>query len=42
MLFAPPHAHGSICRALPELRPVPIRLEPQGSKIIYIEESARD
>jgi D-glycero-alpha-D-manno-heptose-7-phosphate kinase len=42
LLFAPPHAHGSICRALPELRPVPIRLEPQGSKIIYVEETARD
>jgi D-glycero-alpha-D-manno-heptose-7-phosphate kinase len=42
MLFAPRHAHAAICRALPELRPVPILLEPQGSKIIYVEESARD
>lgn len=42
MLFAPPHAHAGICAALPELRRVPIRLEPQGSKIIYVEESARD
>jgi len=42
LLFAPPQAHASICRALPELRPVPIQLEPQGSKIIYVEETARD
>ena len=42
LLFAPRQAHAGICAALAELRPVPIRLEPQGSKIIYVEESARD
>jgi len=39
LLFAPPDRHGEILRALPELRPVDIRLEPQGSKIIYVEEN---
>lgn len=38
LLFAPPERHPAIIRALPELRPVPIALEPQGSKIIYVEE----
>jgi D-glycero-alpha-D-manno-heptose-7-phosphate kinase len=37
LLFAPPERHGDIIAALPELRPVPFALEPQGSKIIYIE-----
>ena len=41
-LRAAREAHAGICRALPELRPVPFRLEPQGSKIIYVEEAARD
>jgi len=35
LLFAPPEKHKDI---LPELRHVPFKLEPQGSKIIYIEE----
>jgi D-glycero-alpha-D-manno-heptose-7-phosphate kinase len=39
LLFASPQQHPAICRALPELRPIPFRLEPQGTKIIYIEEN---
>jgi len=39
LLYAPPEKHGNIIRALPELRPLPFRFEPQGSKIIYTEES---
>jgi D-glycero-alpha-D-manno-heptose-7-phosphate kinase len=39
LLYAPPERHGEILRALPELRPVPFQFEPQGSKIIYVEES---
>ncbi len=39
MLFAPPERHGEILRALPELHAVDIRFEPQGSKIIYVEEN---
>ena len=35
-----PERHPAIIQALPELRPIPFRMEPQGSKIIYIEESA--
>jgi len=42
MLFAPPERHAAICRALPELTPVPILMERQGSKIIYVEENDRD
>ncbi|MEN9934506.1 MAG: hypothetical protein RLZZ387_1085 [Chloroflexota bacterium] len=38
LLYAPEEAHPTICAALPELRPVPIRFELQGSKIIYVEE----
>ncbi len=38
LLYAPPERHGDILAALPELRHVPFRFEPQGSKIIYIEE----
>ena len=37
LLYAHPERHEEICRALPDLRPVPFRLEPQGSKIIFIE-----
>nr|MCU0494681.1 GHMP kinase [Chloroflexaceae bacterium] len=37
LLVAPPERHESICAALPELRPVPVQMEPQGSKIIYVE-----
>jgi D-glycero-alpha-D-manno-heptose-7-phosphate kinase len=39
LVYAPPERHGEILRALPELRPVPFRFEPQGSKIIYVEEN---
>ena len=31
--------HGEICNALPELRSIPLSFEPQGSKVIYIEET---
>jgi D-glycero-alpha-D-manno-heptose-7-phosphate kinase len=39
LLCAPTERHDDIRRALPELRPVPFAFEPQGSKIIYIEEN---
>lgn len=38
LFFAPPEKHDAIATALPELRRVPFRFEPQGSKIIYVEE----
>ena len=38
LLYAHPERFPAIMRALPELRPVGFRLEPQGSKIIYVEE----
>lgn len=38
LLCAPPEKHAGIASALPELRPVSWGLEPQGSKIIYVEE----
>ena len=37
LLYADPEKQETICRALPELLPMPFRLEPQGSKIIFIE-----
>jgi len=37
LLYAHPDRHADIARALPELRPIPFRFEPQGSKIIFIE-----
>jgi len=40
LLYAPPQRHEEIVRALPELRPVPCRFEPQGSKIIYVAENS--
>jgi D-glycero-alpha-D-manno-heptose-7-phosphate kinase len=40
LFYAPVERHAAITAALPELRPVPIALEPQGSKIIYVEEGA--
>lgn len=40
LLYAPPERHPEIVQALSDLRPVPFRFEPQGSKIIYIEESS--
>lgn len=39
LLYAPPERHAEIVHALPELCPVAFRLEPQGSKIIYVEEN---
>jgi len=38
LLFAPPRDHGAILESLPELRPVPFRFEPYGSRVIYVEE----
>ena len=37
LLYAHPDRHAEICHALPELKPMPFRFEPQGSKIIFIE-----
>ena len=42
VLFAPPELHPRICRALPALRPMAFRMETQGSKIIYVEETEHD
>lgn len=39
LLYAEPEHHAAICAALPELRPVRFCFEPQGSKIIYVEEN---
>jgi D-glycero-alpha-D-manno-heptose-7-phosphate kinase len=39
LLYADPAHHTDICRTLPELRPIPFRFCPQGSKIIYVEEN---
>lgn len=39
LLYAPPERHPGICEALPELRPISFRFEPQGSKLIYVEEN---
>ncbi|HJW91446.1 MAG TPA: GHMP kinase [Anaerolineales bacterium] len=39
LLCAPPDRFQDITSALPLLRPVPFQFEPQGSKIIYVEES---
>lgn len=39
LLYAPEEHHPNILRALPELRHVPMHFEPQGSKIIYVEEA---
>jgi D-glycero-alpha-D-manno-heptose-7-phosphate kinase len=38
LLYAEPRRHWDIVAALPELRRVPFGFEPQGSKIIYVEE----
>lgn len=38
LLYAPLERHREIIMSLPELRPAPFRFEPQGSKIIYVEE----
>jgi D-glycero-alpha-D-manno-heptose-7-phosphate kinase len=39
LLYAPSEKHPAICEALPELRPISFRFEPQGSKLIYVEEN---
>lgn len=39
LFYGLPEHHENIIKALPELRLVPFRFEPQGSKIIYIEEA---
>ncbi|NLE43835.1 MAG: GHMP kinase [Chloroflexi bacterium] len=39
LLYAPVDRHDEICRALPGLRPIPFRFEPQGSKLIFVEEN---
>ncbi len=39
LFYAPTDRHQEIIRALPELRPVCFCFEPQGSKIIFVEES---
>ncbi len=41
LLYAPPEKHPAIRAALPGLRSIPFRFEPQGSKIIYVEENGR-
>jgi hypothetical protein len=38
-LYAPEQCHPAICAAIPELRSVNIRFEPQGSRLIYVEEN---
>jgi D-glycero-alpha-D-manno-heptose-7-phosphate kinase len=40
LLYAPQERHEEIKQSLPELRPVSFRFEPQGSKIIYVEENS--
>jgi len=39
LFYAPVERHKEILDALPDLKPVPFRFEPQGSKIIYVEEN---
>ena len=39
LVYAPVERHREIMTALSDLRPVPFRFEPQGSKIIYVEEN---
>ena len=39
LLYAHPERHPAIISALASLSPTPFRFEPQGSKIIYVEES---
>jgi D-glycero-alpha-D-manno-heptose-7-phosphate kinase len=40
LLYAPPDRHDEIRRNLPELSATSFQLEPQGSKIIYVEEGS--
>lgn len=39
LLYAPPDRHAEICAALPTLRRIPFSFEPQGSRLIYVEEN---
>jgi D-glycero-alpha-D-manno-heptose-7-phosphate kinase len=39
LLYAPPDRHTEICAALPELRQLTFHFEPQGSRLIYVEEN---
>lgn len=39
LFYAPPERHPDIVHALPGLRRIPFRFSPQGSKIIFVEES---
>jgi len=36
LFYAPRRRHRAICDALSELRPIPMRFEPQGSRIIFV------
>lgn len=38
LLYAHREQHEIICDALPELKRTPVRFEPQGSKIVFVEE----
>jgi D-glycero-alpha-D-manno-heptose-7-phosphate kinase len=40
LLYADPDRHDEIRSALSDLRPIPFAFEPQGSKIVYVEETA--
>jgi D-glycero-alpha-D-manno-heptose-7-phosphate kinase len=42
LLYAPSEDHPRICQALPDLRPVALRFEPQGTRIVYVEETDSD
>ncbi len=39
LIYAPKEKHAGIIRALPDLRPMPLKFSPQGSKVIYVEEN---
>jgi D-glycero-alpha-D-manno-heptose-7-phosphate kinase len=39
LLYAPAERHPDLCAALPDLRPVPFHFEPQGSRLIFIDEN---
>jgi D-glycero-alpha-D-manno-heptose-7-phosphate kinase len=39
LLYAPADRHAEICAALPDLRRVTFHFEPQGSRLIYVEEN---
>jgi D-glycero-alpha-D-manno-heptose-7-phosphate kinase len=39
LVYAPVERHAEIIAALPELSPMPFAFEPQGSKIVYVEEN---